>query len=142
MADLTRLHELYDDQGQSPWIDNLTRIGLRSGHLQQLVDQGIRGVTSNPTIFQKAIAGSGATTTSSSVASSPAKSVEEAYWELVFARHRRRPRRPAARCTTAAGGVDGFVILEVAPALAHDTDATIQAAPALRTSASPSRTSW
>ena len=56
---VTRLHELYDEAGQSPWIDNLSAARHpRRRAWQQLVDEGIRGVTSNPTIFQKAIDGS------------------------------------------------------------------------------------
>ena len=54
---MTRLHDLFDQQGQSPWLDNLRRDWLQDGTLAGLVGQGIRGVTSNPTIFAKAIAG-------------------------------------------------------------------------------------
>src|SRR5438105_4201832 len=54
----TKLQRLYEEFGQSPWLDNLKRGYLTSGQLQRLVDQGIRGITSNPTIFQKAISGS------------------------------------------------------------------------------------
>src|SRR5919108_593863 len=45
--------------GQSIWLDNISRGLIRSGALQRLVDEGLLGVTSNPTIFEKAIAGSG-----------------------------------------------------------------------------------
>ena len=55
---MTLLHRLYSDEGQSPWIDNLSRGSVRSGGLANMVDEGIRGVTSNPTIFQKAMTGS------------------------------------------------------------------------------------
>ena len=54
---MTTLEDLYAQQGQSPWLDNLRRDYLSGGRLQELVDQGIRGVTSNPTIFAKAIEG-------------------------------------------------------------------------------------
>lgn len=126
MAHPTRLHELFEQQGQSPWIDNLTRPGLRSGHLQQLVDQGIRGVTSNPTIFQKAIAGS-ADYDEQFAQLLQGHSVEEAYWELVVqditgALDVMRP------VFDASNGEDGFVSLEVAPALARDTAASADAA--------------
>ena len=53
-----RLHALSFEQGQSPWIDNLKRSYVADGSLATLVSRGVRGVTSNPTIFQKAIAGS------------------------------------------------------------------------------------
>ena len=55
---MERLIRLYEEFGQSPWLDNLQRGYLTSGQLVELRDGGIRGLTSNPTIFQKAIAGS------------------------------------------------------------------------------------
>jgi transaldolase len=123
---MTRLHELFDDQGQSPWIDNLTRTGLRSGHLQQLVDSGIRGVTSNPTIFQKAIAGSADYDEQFSTLLE-AGTIEEAYWALVTQdiRDALDVLRPVY---DASNGTDGYVSLEVAPALAHDTAGSTEAA--------------
>jgi transaldolase len=122
----TRLHELYDDQGQSPWIDNLTRAGIRSGQLQSLVDRGVRGVTSNPTIFQKAISGS-ADYDEQFRSLLRNHTVDSAYWELVFqdigdALAVLRPLYDQS------GGTDGFVSLEVAPSLAADTAGTVEAA--------------
>ena len=69
--------------GQSPWLDNLKRSYLKSGELQSLVGGGIRGVTSNPTIFQKAISGSSDYDDQFRrlVAT---MSVEDLYWELVI----------------------------------------------------------
>ena len=52
---MTKLQRLYDEQGQSPWLDNLTRPYLRAGTLAWYLAQGIRGVTANPTILAKAI---------------------------------------------------------------------------------------
>jgi len=46
------------DAGQSAWIDNISRGMVRHGRLARLIAQGVRGVTSNPTIFQKAVSGS------------------------------------------------------------------------------------
>ena len=54
----SRLVRLFDECGQSPWLDNLKREYITSGSLQGILDTGIRGLTSNPTIFQKAIQGS------------------------------------------------------------------------------------
>lgn len=123
---MTRLRQLFDDQGQSPWIDNLTRGHLQRGDLQRLVDRGIRGVTSNPTIFQKAISASEDYDEQfrSLLAS---QTVEDAYWGLVVediagALDVMRP------VYDAGGGTDGFVSIEVAPALARDTDRTTTAA--------------
>jgi transaldolase len=122
----TRLHDLFDQQGQSPWIDNLTRTAIRGGQLAELVESGIRGVTSNPTIFQKAMtAGDAYDDQFRSLLRSG--SVDDAYWEMAF-------DDIAAACDVmrsvydASGGNDGFVSLEVAPALAADTDGTIAAA--------------
>ena len=50
-----RLNALFDEFGQSPWLDNLKRSYITSGLLAATRDSGIRGLTSNPTIFQKAI---------------------------------------------------------------------------------------
>jgi len=123
---MTKLHDLYDQQGQSPWIDNLTRQSITGGGLAKLRDDGIRGVTSNPTIFQKAISGSDAYDEQfrSLIASD---SVEDAYWALVTddIRHALAIMRPVH---DASDGVDGFVSLEVAPSLAEDTEGTIKAA--------------
>ena len=55
---MTRLHDLYNDAGQSPWLDNLKRSWIESGEIQRWVDDGVRGITSNPAIFAKAMMGS------------------------------------------------------------------------------------
>ena len=128
---MTTLHDLYADEGQSPWLDNLRRDWLQDGTLAGLVDQGIRGVTSNPTIFAKAI--SGQDTYDEQFGSLIATtSVEDAYWDLVVddilaALQILRP------VFDSSGGGDGFVSVEVAPSLAHDTEGTIEAARGLHT---------
>ena len=123
---MTRLHELHDTQGQSPWIDNVNRPSILEGGLQKLVDDGIRGVTSNPTIFQKAMTGSDAydqqfTTLISRL------SVEQAFWEMAIddVTDACGILRPVY---DASGGTDGFVSIEVSPVLAGDTDGTIKEA--------------
>jgi transaldolase len=123
---MTRLHDLYEHQGQSPWLDNLRRDYLRGGHLQELVDTGIRGVTSNPTIFAKAIE-SGTDYDEQFADLLSSKSVEQAYWEMVVdditeALAVLRPVHDTSH------GLDGYVSLEVAPSLAHDTAGTTDAA--------------
>ena len=129
MAARTRLHELFEAQGQSPWLDNLTRGYLRNGRLQQLVDEGIRGVTSNPTIFQKAISGS-SDYDEQFGALIEHTSVENAYWDMVIddITDALGVLRPVY---DSSGRGDGFVSLEVAPSLAHDTDGTAAAARSL-----------
>ena len=123
---MTKLHDLYDRFGQSPWLDNLKRSFVTSGALQQQVDAGIRGVTSNPTIFQKAIAGSDEYDAQfrELLEQHP---VEDAYWGMVVKdiQDTLAILRPVH---DASGGEDGYVSIEVAPSLAGDTEGTIKAA--------------
>ena len=55
---MTRLHDLFAEHGQSPWLDNIRRGWITSGELDNWIRRGVRGLTSNPSIFQKAIQGS------------------------------------------------------------------------------------
>ncbi len=126
---MTTLNDLYDQQGQSPWIDNLRRDWLEDGTMAGLVADGIRGVTSNPTILAKAIDGQD-TYDDQFGALIKTKSVEDAYWDLVVddINAALAILRPVY---DSSGGTDGFVSVEVAPALAHDTEGTINAARSL-----------
>src|SRR6478672_13313674 len=81
---MTKLQQLYDEQGQSPWLDNLTRPHLRDGVLRELVEAGIRGVTANPTIFARAIEGSDAYDAQFGELVRAGDAVDEAYWQLVI----------------------------------------------------------
>ena len=122
---MTRLHDLHE-AGQSVWLDFIKRDMLESGELADLVGDGIRGLTSNPSIFQQAIAGS------------------ELYDEQILEVIRQDPEaapaavfeRLAIRDIQGAADVlrpvyddsdaaDGFVSLEVSPHLAHDSEATM-----------------
>jgi transaldolase len=119
-----RLHELHDQQGQSPWLDNLRRTWLRSGEIERWVERGVRGITSNPSIFQKAIdRGDEYTEQIADLARSGA-TIEQLYWNLVVddvtaALDLLRPLHDDS------GGTDGFVSVEVTPSLARDTSATM-----------------
>ncbi|MGH9017471.1 MAG: transaldolase [Acidimicrobiales bacterium] len=126
---MTTLQDLYAERGQSPWLDNLRRDYLSQGKLQALVDEGIRGVTSNPTIFAKAIEG-GSFYDGQFDKLLQSHGVTECYWEMVItdivdALEVLRPVHDGS------DGVDGYVSLEVAPALAHDTAGTVASARAL-----------
>jgi transaldolase len=123
---MTRLHDLYEQQGQSPWLDNLRRDFLTGGTLAKLLEEGIRGITSNPTIFAKAIESEPDYDEQFSSLLGT-KSVEESYWELVITDIADALGMLAPLYEQSSGG-DGFVSLEVAPALAHDTKGTIEAA--------------
>jgi transaldolase len=120
---MTKLHDLYDLQRQSPWLDNLRRDWLQDGTMAGLIAQGIRGVTSNPTILAKAIAGQD-TYDEQFRELIRSKSVEDAYWDLVIADIDSALSLFRPLSDSSSGG-DGFVSVEVAPALAHDTDGTV-----------------
>ncbi len=126
---MTRLHDLYDREGQSPWLDDMHREWLTGGHLKDLVDRGVRGVTSNPTIFAKAIEATDVYDEQFR-ALMRSMSVDDAYWEMVIA-DIHDALDVLAPVHESSGGADGFVSLEVAPALARDTAGSIAAARAL-----------
>lgn len=111
--------------GQSIWYDNISRQILRNGDLQRMVDQGLRGVTSNPTIFDKAISGSDAYDEQirGLLRRSPAPSSSEVITELMVQdiREAADVLRPVFDRT---GGSDGFVSIEVTPTKARDTEGT------------------
>lgn len=123
---MTRLQELYAAQGQSPWLDNLERTYLVTGRLQELVEGGVRGVTANPTVFQRAIAGSPDYDDQFRALVDAGASGAAAYWELVITdiESALRLLRPLY---DESGGGDGFVSVELDPDLAHDTEASLAA---------------
>jgi len=122
----TKLHELAD-LGQSVWLDYIHRSLITSGGLQKYVDQGLRGVTSNPTIYEKAIAESDVYDDQIHELALAGKSAEEIYEELMFEDCRMATDilRPVY---DQSGGLDGYFSLEVNPHLAHDTAASSAAA--------------
>ena len=124
---MTKLQRLHVEHGQSPWLDNITRGYLTGGELSRMVEEGIRGVTSNPTIFQKAIAGHADYDEQFRTLAEEHESVQDAYWDLVIDDVARALEllRPVH---DESGGEDGFVSIELAPALAADTDGSIAAA--------------
>jgi transaldolase/glucose-6-phosphate isomerase len=111
--------------GQSIWLDFLRRGMITSGELQQLIEEdGLRGMTSNPSIFEKAIAGSHDYDDAIRALALEGKSIEEMYQTLTVEDVQQAADlfRPIYDQTQ---GGDGFVSLEVSPHLAHDTDGTI-----------------
>lgn len=118
-----KLRELLD-AGQSVWLDDLSRAMLESGSLQQRIDDGLRGVTSNPTIIGKAMA-HGTDYDDAIEALAPShRDAESLFWELAIADIKSACDRFRA-LYDACDGCDGFVSLEVSPAFAHDTAATV-----------------
>ena len=127
---MTRLHRLFSEHRQSPWLDDLTREQLNNGELRRLVRRGIRGVTSNPSTFARAVAGSSRYDTQLAELTRAGADLDQAYWAMAVtdveaALTILRPIHDAS------GGEDGFVSLEVSPHLADDTAATVAAARAL-----------
>jgi len=126
---MTRLHELFDEQGQSPWLDNLQRSYLVDGTLARKVAEGVRGVTSNPTIFAKAINGS--SDYDEQIAEAIKRvSVEDAYWEAVI-QDIQGACDALMELYQSSGHEDGYVSIEVAPSLARDSEGTTTAAASL-----------
>ncbi|MFI5035279.1 MAG: transaldolase [Acidimicrobiales bacterium] len=136
---MTTLHTLYNEFGQSPWIDNIRRDWLDDGTLADLVGSGVRGVTSNPSIFARALATSAAY---DDAVTAHRDLDAEALFEVLAVSDVRDACdvlsvvHDAARAEFASGRRrygDGFVSLEVSPRLARDTGATIAAALRLNT---------
>src|SRR5262249_4981153 len=112
-------------RGQSVWQDNITRGQLISGHLKRLVEEaGLSGVTSNPTIFQKAIAGSADYDETIARLAREGKDAATILDALIVAdiQDAADVLRPVWEHTN---GQDGFVSIEVAPMLAYDTKGSI-----------------
>ena len=113
--------------GQSIWYDNIRRSHIKSGELQRLIDLGVTGLTSNPTIFEKAIAGSSDYDKELIAFAESGKSAAEIFESLAM-----QDIRDAATLMRhiydESNGADGFVSFEVNPHLAHDTEGTVQEA--------------
>src|SRR6476469_2693011 len=114
------------DLGQSVWLDYLRR-GMFSGELQGLIDDGLRGMTSNPTIFEHAIGGSSDYDDELlALATSPAGDRE--VFERIAVEDVRQAADLFRSVYDASAGADGFVSLEVSASLARDTNGTIAVA--------------
>lgn len=122
-----RLTDLFDVTGQSPWLDNLKREYIVNGDFARVLASGIRGLTSNPTIFQKAIQGSSLYDEQFKRAIASGLSTEETYWELVVS-DIVGALDIFAPLYVSSSGLDGFVSVEVSPALAQDMAGTVRAA--------------
>ena len=110
--------------GQSIWYDNIRRGLIKSGELMALIDLGVTGVTSNPAIFEKAIAGSTDYDEALLELASGNKTSQELFEAFAIEDIRAAAGllRPIYDRT---GGVDGYASLEVSPNLAHDTEGTV-----------------
>lgn len=123
---MTKMHEVAA-LGQSIWLDFIRRSFLDSGELNELVAQGLRGVTSNPSIFQKAI------TASTDYDAAVERLVEEGssvndIYETLAIQDIRRACDILQPVYQSSDGLDGYVSLEVNPKLAYDTEGTVMEA--------------
>jgi transaldolase/glucose-6-phosphate isomerase len=112
------------EAGQSVWLDNLRRSMFASGELQRLIDQGLRGMTSNPTIFEKAIGTGDDYDDQLRTLIGEETDADALFWDLAIADIQQAcdAFRPIY---DSSGGNDGFVSLEVSPLLARDTTGTV-----------------
>jgi len=127
---MSSLHRLHSHYGQSPWPDNLRREWINNGELSRWVERGVRGLTSNPSIFQKAMTSGSEYDKQLAGLLAGGMSVADAYWELVLT-DIGSALDVLAPVHADSDGIDGFVSVEVDPKLARDTDGTLAAARAL-----------
>lgn len=127
---MSSLHDLYRHYGQSPWLDNLRRDWINNGELSRWVERGVRGLTSNPSIFQKAMTSGDEYDEQLSRLLADGMGVADAYWELVLT-DICGALDALAPVHEESEGIDGFVSVEVDPTLARDTESTLAAARAL-----------
>jgi transaldolase len=120
---LRKLQEI----GQSVWIDSISRDDLENGNLQRLIEEGVVGVTSNPTIFQKAISGSSLYDEQLQELAEKEDDLKEVFFGLAGEdiRDACDLMMPVYERTNK---LDGYVSLEVSPDLAYDTPATVEEA--------------
>jgi transaldolase len=121
-----QLHELAA-AGQSIWLDNIRRNMFASGELAGLIGQGLRGMTSNPTIFEHAI-GAGSDYDEQLHALVDTERDPVKLFEALAIQDIRSACDAFAPVYAATNKLDGYVSLEVSPTLAHDTEGTIEAA--------------
>ena len=113
--------------GQSTWLDFIQRSLLTTGELGKLVERGVTGLTSNPTIFERAVTGSTDYDAPLAELVLEGKSAGESFEALTVTdiRSAADVLRPVYDATHA---MDGYASLEVAPSLAHDTESTVREA--------------
>ncbi len=122
MSRLTQLEQF----GQSVWLDYVRRELLTGGGLKALIaNDGVKGVTSNPAIFEKAIAGGAEYRDALEAALRSGETAPERIYERLAIEDIAMAADQLAEVHAATGGRDGFVSLEVSPRLAHDTEATV-----------------
>ncbi|MBD3409786.1 MAG: transaldolase, partial [Ignavibacteriales bacterium] len=127
---MSKLHELAN-YGQSIWLDYIRRDILENGELQSMIDDGVRGMTSNPTIFEKAIAGGDLYDEDVEALAAEGKSALDIY-DALSLKDIHKACELLSSVYKETEGADGYVSVEVSPELAHDTEKTIAEARRLR----------
>lgn len=113
------------EYGQSIWLDYIRRDMTRSGELQRMIDDGLRGMTSNPAIFQKSIGGGGDYTATLAELGADRSLDAKSLYERIAIEDIREACDVMLPLYHACGRRDGFVSLEVAPALSRDSEGTV-----------------
>ena len=127
---MNRMVELIN-HGQSCWMDDLNRRMIVTGDLaRRVAEEGLRGITSNPAIFENAVA-QGTDYDHDLARAAAAGSTAEQIYEELLTTDVRQACDILRKVYDETGGVDGFVSLEVSPHLAHDTQASLEEAPRL-----------
>lgn len=121
---MSNLHKLYRPLKQSPWLDNLSRDLIHSGQLHSYVEQGIRGVTSNPTILEHAITNSTLYDEQIKRLAFEGKTTEDIYWKIIID-DIKSATDILLPVWNESNGEDGYVSLEVSPTLAHNAEETL-----------------
>ncbi len=120
---MTKIHELAD-LGQAIWLDYIRRSFITSGGLQDLIDKGVRGVTSNPAIFEKAIAHSD--DYDEQMQDLVGNGIDdEGIYEALAVKDIEMATDAFREVYADTNGADGYVSLEVSPRLAYDTEGTV-----------------
>lgn len=127
MSENNFIGSLYESEGQSPWLDNLKRSYITSGKLVAIRNNGVRGLTSNPSIFQNAIQGSADYDEQFIELRAQNRPIIDDYWSLVI-RDIHGACDVFSKVYDHSDGVDGYVSVEVDPGLAHDGPGTETAA--------------
>ena len=123
----SRLHEL-SERGQSVWIDSISREWLRTGFLDKLIrEDAVVGVTSNPTIFQKSLAGGSWYDDQLRELLGVEEDPKEVFYRLAVADIQEACDR-LREVWDVGGGQDGYVSMEVDPTFAYDQEQTIEEA--------------
>jgi transaldolase len=129
--DMSRISDLFNQQQQSVWLDSLSCSYFTDSYLQNLIDLGIRGLTSNPTLMANAIKADSAYDEPITRLASHGLDPEEMYWELVND-DVERAADLFLPVHSMSDGLDGYVSVEISPELAHDAQRSVQAAASLR----------